>query len=141
MAPDHIADVMTQRLRWAMGALQILMRDNPLRLVRGPHSALCFWDAVYVSRNCLSAFLPALASAPLAHYAPTTCHTCPLVYLRTCAPCLALNELFWRPSPWPAQASASSPALAWTLPLIPRLQLPWPSLQAGLTTAQSLLYF
>ena len=35
MAPDHIADVMTQRLRWAMGALQILMRDNPLRLVRG----------------------------------------------------------------------------------------------------------
>jgi cellulose synthase/poly-beta-1,6-N-acetylglucosamine synthase-like glycosyltransferase len=33
MAPDHIADVMTQRLRWAMGSLQILMRDNPLRLV------------------------------------------------------------------------------------------------------------
>lgn len=33
MAPDEIADVMTQRLRWAMGALQILMKDNPLRLV------------------------------------------------------------------------------------------------------------
>lgn len=32
-APDHIADVMAQRLRWAMGALQILMLSNPLRLV------------------------------------------------------------------------------------------------------------
>ncbi|KAL4421860.1 hypothetical protein ABPG77_001342 [Micractinium sp. CCAP 211/92] len=32
MAPDHITDCMTQRLRWAMGAIQILMKDNPLRL-------------------------------------------------------------------------------------------------------------
>jgi hypothetical protein len=38
MAPDEIADVMTQRLRWAMGALQILMKDNPLRLVRFTHT-------------------------------------------------------------------------------------------------------
>lgn len=33
MAPDEIEAVFTQRLRWAMGALQILMRTNPLRLV------------------------------------------------------------------------------------------------------------
>ncbi|KAL4423960.1 hypothetical protein ABPG75_001261 [Micractinium tetrahymenae] len=39
MAPDHIADVMTQRLRWAMGAIQILMKDNPLRLVAGADGA------------------------------------------------------------------------------------------------------
>jgi hypothetical protein len=31
LAPDDIAGVFTQRLRWAMGALQILIRDNPLQ--------------------------------------------------------------------------------------------------------------
>jgi cellulose synthase/poly-beta-1,6-N-acetylglucosamine synthase-like glycosyltransferase len=48
MAPDHIADVMTQRLRWAMGALQILMRDNPLRLVSAwamSRWGRCAWTA------------------------------------------------------------------------------------------------
>ena len=50
MAPDHIADVMTQRLRWAMGALQILMRDNPLRLVRG---GWCVYEGCV--RDCLGA--------------------------------------------------------------------------------------
>lgn len=32
MAPDDIEAVFTQRLRWAMGALQILARDNPLSI-------------------------------------------------------------------------------------------------------------
>jgi cellulose synthase/poly-beta-1,6-N-acetylglucosamine synthase-like glycosyltransferase len=33
MAPDDIHSTMTQRLRYAMGALQILIRENPLKLV------------------------------------------------------------------------------------------------------------
>ena len=44
MAPEDIAGVFKQRLRWAMGALQILYRDNPLRK-RGltlPQSLLFF---------------------------------------------------------------------------------------------------
>ena len=45
-APDDITGVFTQRLRWAMGALQILLRDNPLKApgltwVQG----LLFWEA------------------------------------------------------------------------------------------------
>ncbi|KAL4423966.1 hypothetical protein ABPG75_001267 [Micractinium tetrahymenae] len=49
MAPDHIADVMTQRLRWAMGAIQILMKDNPLRLpgLTVPQSLLFFEAAAH----------------------------------------------------------------------------------------------
>ena len=31
MSPDDIAGVFQQRLRWAMGALQIMIRDNPLK--------------------------------------------------------------------------------------------------------------
>lgn len=57
MAPDHISDVMTQRLRWAMGALQILMKDNPMRLVSPPPTPT------------LLSFLP-LAGA---HPAPPVC--------------------------------------------------------------------
>lgn len=30
MAPDDLQTALTQRLRWAMGALQILARTNPL---------------------------------------------------------------------------------------------------------------
>lgn len=45
-APDDLAGVFKQRLRWAIGAIQILMRDNPLKrpgltLVQ----ALLFWES------------------------------------------------------------------------------------------------
>ena len=39
MAPDDVSGVFQQRLRWAMGALQILLRANPLSNVSGHRGA------------------------------------------------------------------------------------------------------
>lgn len=45
-APDDLAGVFKQRLRWAMGALQILMRDNPLKRPGLSFAqSLLFWEA------------------------------------------------------------------------------------------------
>ena len=40
MAPDSIVEVLKQRLRWSMGALQILYKTNPLDIVSTTHLLL-----------------------------------------------------------------------------------------------------
>lgn len=52
MAPDDVPSTFTQRLRWAMGAVQIYIRNNPLVIPGLTHAqAMLFYD------SCASHFL------------------------------------------------------------------------------------
>ena len=125
MAPDHIADVMTQRLRWAMGALQILMRDNPLRLV----SAWAGWTWGWCVRTAgaeteAGQDCRQVGACTAPHKLPQSSKD--FLHCQSLAPRVLPAHYL----PQTARLEPGSHAIAWRR-----------TTQVGLTTTQSLLYF
>ncbi|MFS0519758.1 glycosyltransferase [Nostoc sp. UIC 10607] len=69
LAPDDLSSTLKQRLRWAQGTIQVLLRENPLT-----KSGLTFWQKLHYFKTMYSYF---------SGFATLVFISCPLIYFFT----------------------------------------------------------
>ncbi|MBN3959364.1 glycosyltransferase [Nostoc sp. NMS8] len=69
LAPDDLSSTLKQRLRWAQGTIQVLLRENPLT-----KSGLSFWQRLHYFKTMYSYF---------SGFATLVFISCPIIYFFT----------------------------------------------------------
>ncbi|MEH1936534.1 MAG: glycosyltransferase family 2 protein [Nostoc sp.] len=69
LAPDDLSSTLKQRLRWAQGTIQVLLRENPLT-----KSGLTFWQRLHYFKTMYSYF---------SGFATLVFISCPIIYFFT----------------------------------------------------------